>query len=104
VITPQERTLAFLTKTVEKIWKVIKGAETYVQKEFPALKSPKYPDLPERLTFIHAEDLFERFPEMPRKAREAAILQEYPAIFIYGIGWKLKDGYPHEMRAADYDD
>lgn len=32
------------------------------------------------------------------------ILQKYPAIFIIGIGWLLKDGYPHEMRAADYDD
>ena len=41
---------------------------------------------------------------MPRKARETAILQKYPAIFIIGIGWVLKDGYPHEMRAADYDD
>jgi len=25
-------------------------------------------------------------------------------VFIIGIGWTLKDGYPHEMRAADYDD
>jgi len=25
-------------------------------------------------------------------------------VFIIGIGWPLKDGYPHEMRAADYDD
>jgi aspartate--ammonia ligase len=25
-------------------------------------------------------------------------------VFIYGIGWTLADGYPHEMRAADYDD
>ena len=41
---------------------------------------------------------------MPRKQRETAILQEYPAVFIYGIGWTLQDGYPHEMRAADYDD
>jgi len=41
---------------------------------------------------------------MPRKERETAILQKYPAIFIIGIGWVLKDGYPHEMRAADYDD
>ena len=32
------------------------------------------------------------------------MLQKYPAIFIIGIGWPLKDGYPHEMRAADYDD
>jgi aspartate--ammonia ligase len=31
-------------------------------------------------------------------------LQDYPAVFIIGIGWILKDGYPHEMRAADYDD
>ena len=41
---------------------------------------------------------------MPRKQRETAILQEYPAIFIIGVGYPLKDGYPHEMRAADYDD
>ena len=25
-------------------------------------------------------------------------------MFIIGIGWKLKDGFPHENRAADYDD
>src|SRR5665811_619962 len=24
--------------------------------------------------------------------------------FIIGIGWTLDDGYPHELRAADYDD
>ena len=35
---------------------------------------------------------------------ETEILQKYPAVFIIGIGWTLKDGYPHEMRAADYDD
>ena len=29
---------------------------------------------------------------------------EVGRVFIYGIGWTLKDGYPHEMRAADYDD
>jgi len=32
------------------------------------------------------------------------VLQKYPAIFIIGVGWVLSDGYPHEMRAADYDD
>ena len=44
------------------------------------------------------------YPDLPRKQRETAILQKYPAVFIIGIGWTLKDGYPHEMRAADYDD
>ena len=62
------------------------------------------PDLPEEITFLHAEDILARYPDLPRKQRETRILQEYPAVFIIGIGWKLADGYPHEMRAADYDD
>jgi aspartate--ammonia ligase len=103
-ITEKERNLKYLTETVEKIWKVIKGAEKHVQKIFPQLKTDKYPDLPEKLTFIHAEEILDKYPTLPRKQRETKILQEYPGIFIYGIGWTLKDGYPHEMRAADYDD
>jgi aspartate--ammonia ligase len=104
VITDEQRNLQFLTEVVEKIWQVLKGAETYVQELYPQLKTDKYPNLPEKLTFLHAEDILDRYPDLPRKARESAILQEYPAIFIYGIGWTLEDGYPHELRAADYDD
>ena len=59
---------------------------------------------PRRSTFIHAEDLLDAYPDLPRKQRETEILQEHPAVFIIGIGWTLEDGYPHEMRAADYDD
>ena len=103
-ITEKQRNLALLREVVLKIWKVLKGAEAHVQELFPQLKTDKYPDLPDELTFIHAEEILERFPDLPRKQREKAILQEYPAIFIIGIGWVLKDGYPHEMRAADYDD
>jgi aspartate--ammonia ligase len=103
VITEKERTLEHLTHVVQKIWKVLKGAETHVQSIFPQLAT-KYPNLPDELTFIHAEDLLAKYPDLPRKARETAILQEHPAVFIYGIGWTLADGYPHEMRAADYDD
>jgi aspartate--ammonia ligase len=104
VISAEQRDLDFLTKVVEKIWKVLKGAEERAQELFPQLKSDKYPSLPDKLTFIHAEEILERYPDWPRKARETAILQEYPAVFIYGIGWTLEDGYPHELRAADYDD
>jgi aspartate--ammonia ligase len=103
-ITAEQRNLDFLTTVVKKIWKVIKGAEIYVQELFPQLKIDKYPDLPNELTFLHAEDILDMYPDLPRKARETAVLQKYPAIFIYGIGWPLQDGYPHEMRAADYDD
>lgn len=103
-ISADQRNLNYLTETVESIWKVIKGAETFIQGLFPQVKTEKYSSLPEKLTFIHAEELLERYPDLPRKARETAILQEFPAVFIYGIGWILEDGYPHEMRAADYDD
>ena len=104
VITEDQRNLEYLKETVRKIWKVLKGAQNQAEKLFPQLKTAKYSSLPDEITFLHAEDILEKYPDMPRKARETAILQKYPAIFIIGIGWVLKDGYPHEMRAADYDD
>jgi len=103
-ITKEQRTLPYLTQVVEAIWRVLKDAEAFIQDRFPALKTAKYPALPEKLTFIHAEDLLDRYPDLPRKARETAILKELGAVFIYGIGWTLRDGHPHELRAPDYDD
>jgi aspartate--ammonia ligase len=104
-ITADMRNLDYLKDTVRKIWKVIKGAETFMLKEFPKLKDPRYPELPEELKFLHAEEILDMYPDLPRKQRESRVISEhYPAIFIIGIGWVLKDGYPHEMRAADYDD
>lgn len=104
VITEKDRNLNFLKDVVRKIYKVIKGAETLSQEMFPQLNDPRYPNLPDELEFFHAEEILEMYPDLPRKQRETAILQEHPAVFIIGIGWVLKDGYPHEMRAADYDD
>ena len=104
VMTADQRNLDYLKETVRKIWKVLKRAETYIQGLFPKLKSNKYLNLPKELTFLHAEEILDMYPNLPRKARETAVLQKYPAIFIIGIGWVLQDGYPHEMRAADYDD
>ena len=104
VINPEDRNLDYLKDTVRKIWKVLYGAGKHAQEMFPALKNSKYPDFPEELKFLHAEEILAEFPDLPRKQRETAIIQKYPAIFIIGIGWTLEDGYPHEMRAADYDD
>ncbi|MBZ5613553.1 MAG: aspartate--ammonia ligase [Acidobacteriia bacterium] len=104
VIIAEQRNLDFLKTIVGKIWKVIVGAEKFAQSLFPQLKDARYPNLPQKLTFLHAEEILDMYPDLPRKQRETAILQKYPAIFIIGIGWPLKDGYPHEMRAADYDD
>jgi aspartate--ammonia ligase len=104
VMVAEDRNLDFLRDVVRKIWRVFVGAEAYVQAMFPQLRTDKYPDLPRELTFLHAEEILEMYPDLPRKQRETRILQDHPAIFIIGIGWPLADGYPHEMRAADYDD
>jgi aspartate--ammonia ligase len=105
VVTQEDRTIGFLKDVVTRIWKVILSAGRMVQEMFPQLKTSKYPDFPEELQFFHAEEILDMYPDLPRKQRETRILLDKgPAIFIIGIGWPLKDGYPHEMRAADYDD
>ena len=103
-ITKEQRNLKFLKEVVQKLWKVITGAEDHLQKLFPQLKTDRYPNLPKELKFIHTEEILEMYPDLPRKQRETEIAEKLDAMFIYGIGWVLKDGYPHEMRAADYDD
>ena len=103
-ITGDQRNLDFLKAIVTKIWKVLVNAEKFAIEMFPKLKDPRFPSLPKDLTFLHAEEILEMYPDLPRKQRETMVLQNYPAVFIIGIGWPLKDGYPHEMRAADYDD
>jgi aspartate--ammonia ligase len=105
VITREDRNLEFLKDIVRKIWKVIREAGRVSQEMFPQLKTSQYPDFPEQLAFLHAEEILDLYPDLPRKQRETRALMEHaPALFIIGIGWPLKDGYPHEMRAADYDD
>ncbi|HUN89432.1 MAG TPA: hypothetical protein VMU28_11605 [Terriglobales bacterium] len=105
VIGNENRSLRFLELVVRRIWKVIVGAEKFAQEMFPQLKDDRFPNLPDELTFLHAEDILEMYPDLPRKQRETKVLKEYaPAVFIIGIGWPLKDGFPHENRAADYDD
>ncbi len=100
----EQRNLDYLKDTVNRIWKVLYGAGQHALEICPELRTDKFPAIPEKLTFLHAEEILEMYPDLPRKERENRILQDYPAVFIIGIGWPLADGYPHEMRAADYDD
>jgi aspartate--ammonia ligase len=98
VITADQRNLTFLRDVVKKLWKVLWGAGQHVRERFPALRADKYPALPEELTFIHAEEILDRYPDLPRKQRETAIVQEYPAVFIIGIGQART--YMYLLRAA----
>ena len=103
-ISKEDRSLEYLKDTVRKIWAVLRDAGRMAKEKFPELRHTDYPDFPEELKFIHAEEILDMFPDLPRKERETELLKKYPAVFIIGIGAVLEDGYPHEMRAADYDD
>ena len=100
VIRPEDRTLAFLKRTVRCIYAAMLRTEFLVCERFPQLR----PQLPEEVTFIHAEELRRRFPDLSPKEREDRIARECGAVFVVGIGGPLGDGKPHDLRAPDYDD
>ncbi|MBR5256922.1 MAG: aspartate--ammonia ligase [Bacteroidales bacterium] len=100
VIRPEDRNLDFLKRTVRRIYEAVKVTENKLYVEFPQL----VPALPDDIYFIHAEELLQRYPNLSPKERENAIVREYKAVFIIGIGGNLSDGSIHDGRAADYDD
>ena len=100
VIRPEDRNLEFLKRTVRRIYEAVKVTENKLYVEFPQL----VPALPDDIFFIHAEQLLQRYPNLSPKERENAIVREYKAVFIIGIGGRLSDGSIHDGRAADYDD
>ena len=69
---PDERNLDFLRNTVQAIWRVLRAAEAKVQTRFPQLRTDRYPDLPEHITFLHAEEILERYPNAPAQAARDA--------------------------------
>ena len=99
VILKEDRNLDFLFDTVKLIYKAVVDEEREVNAKYTCLNEK----LPDQITFISTEELEERYPNLSRKERENKITEEYHAVFLYRIGWPLKDGLPHDGRAADYD-
>ena len=100
VITPEQRSLAFLKDTVCRIAKAIANTNRLLQQKYPLLTT----QVSETVYFITAQELEDRFPGMTGKEREDAIAREYGTVFILQIGHPLKSGAPHDGRAPDYDD
>lgn len=100
VITPADRNVEFLKEIVERIYAAIVRTEYMVYEMYPQIK----PCLPQKVHFIHAEELRRLYPDMTPKERENAITHKHRAVFIIGIGCKLGDGKKHDGRAPDYDD
>ena len=100
-VMPEEcRTVEYLKEIVGRIYSAILRTEFHICETYPQIE----PFLPEKITFIHAEELLQRYPTLTPKQREDAICKEYGAVFIIGIGGELSNGEKHDNRAPDYDD
>lgn len=100
VINREDRTISFLKNIVERIYAAILRTEYLTCETYPAIK----PFLPNKIHFVHSEELLEMYPDKTPKEREDAICKKYGAVFVIGIGGKLSDGKKHDGRAPDYDD
>lgn len=99
-MNPAARTLSYLKETVDKIYEAMLETEQAIYLRTPEIK----PSLPKRITYIHAEELLLRYPNLSPKEREYEAAKEYGAVFLIGIGGELSSGEPHDGRAPDYDD
>lgn len=100
IITKEERTYGYLKKTVKHIYKVFTKMAKLVSAKYPTLNV----ELPKDIAFVSTKELEKMYPNNTRKEREKLIAKEKKAVFLYQIGWPLKDKMPHDGRAADYDD
>ena len=100
VMAESDRTVDFLKYIVRKIYEALKRTEYVVYENFSAIT----PVLPHDITFVHAEELLSKYPQLPPREREYEAAKKHGAIFVIGIGHKLANGHQHDGRAPDYDD
>ena len=100
IIMPADRNLEYLKQIVSGIYSVLKRTEFIVYENYPHIT----PLLPDEIKFIHAEELYEMYPDATPKEREEKVAKEHGAVFVIGIGHDLSSGEPHDGRAPDYDD
>ena len=99
-IRREDRNLGYLKATVDKIYCALRETEAKIYADYPHIT----PRLPEKVTYVHSEELLQQYPDLSSKEREAKVAERYGAVFIIGIGNPLSNGEPHDGRAPDYDD
>ena len=99
-ISSSNRNYEYLKEVVRNIVKCLKETKDILNEAFPSLTL----EFSEDVYFITSEELLQKYPNLTSKERENAICKEYKTVFIVGIGDKLSNGEPHDMRAPDYDD
>ena len=100
VIRREDRNFSYLKNTVESIYVALRSTELSLSELYPQL----VPVLPEKITFMHTEQLLRKYPSLSPKERERQVTKQFGAVFLIGIGGKLSHGECHDVRAPDYDD
>ena len=100
VIGKEDRTIDYLKDTVKSIYKAIRQTSIFMKKKYHYLTL----DLPKTIYFITSQELEDMYPDRTPIEREQLIGKEKRAVFIIGIGDKLKSGVVHDKRSPDYDD
>ncbi|EFA89658.1 asparagine synthase [Peptoniphilus lacrimalis DNF00528] len=101
IIGVSDRNDDYLHLVVKEIFSVFKRSEEYINQTYPYILSKK---LPEKIFFVSSQELEDAYPDLSPKEREHEITKDKKAVFIQGIGKKLKSGKPHDLRSPDYDD
>ncbi len=102
VLAPRDRNEDYLKETVRTIVECICQTQATLRAMFPQLLS--LPLVERQVTFVTAQELEDRWPDLSAKEREDAWVKDHPTTFLMGIGGALKSGRPHDGRAPDYDD
>ena len=100
VISKEDRTIDYLKETVRSIYKAVRQTSIFVKQRYKFITV----DLPKTIFFITSQDLEDMYPDKTPKEREELIVRDKKAVFIIGIGDKLKSGIEHDLRSPDYDD
>jgi len=100
VIQREDRTVAYLKRTVRDIVNAISETADALNVAFPSLHNR----LPREVFFLTTQELEDRYPDLTPREREDRICREHGVVFLMQIGKVLKSGIRHDGRAPDYDD
>ena len=99
VINKEDRNIEYLKSTVNSIYNSIRKTSLYLKRKYHI-----FLNLPKNVYFITSQELEDMYKEKSSSEREELIVKKERAVFIIGIGNKLKSGKPHDLRSPDYDD
>ena len=92
VLAPRDRNEDYLKETVRTIVECICQTQATLRAMFPQLLS--LPLVERQVTFVTAQELEDRWPDLSAKEREDAWVKDHPTTFLMGIGGALKSGRP----------